>query len=71
MLLLQCDCNAAHQEVGSADSRYAKGTVTLTVSAKQTNAAVRGFYFVTETDGIGSIALERRICYPHSKGEAC
>ena len=33
--------------VGRADSRYAKGTETRTVSFYETHAAVRGFCFVT------------------------
>ena len=59
------------QPVGSADSRYAKGTVALTVSICQAHAAVRGSYSATETDGIGSIARERRAGHANGTTKAC
>ena len=57
--------------VGSADGRYAKGTVALTVSIYRIHAAVRSFCPVTETERIGSIARERRACCAHGASAAC
>ena len=42
-----------HRRVGRADSRYAKGTVTLKIPFYRIYAAVRSFYPVTEMQRIG------------------
>ena len=54
-----------------ADSRYAKGTVALTVSIYLIHAAVRSFCPVTETERIGSIARERRARQVSGARAAC
>ena len=57
--------------VGRADSRYAKGTVALTVSIYRIYAAVRSFCPVTETERIGSIARELQIPFTQAETKAC